>query len=69
MSSIGISTGAQNDETIIAVNWFDHNNIRRKTEVTLKILPQDKPRTLAIIVNGVTVVTLDSNSQEEYYGP
>lgn len=65
--SIKISTGPQGEEDTIEVDWFDHNNIRHKTEVGIRILNQDKPRTLAITVNGVTVATLDSDKQEAIY--
>jgi len=55
MSEITVHTGPQCDSTVIHVDWFDENNIRQATEVEIVTLERDKPRTLALRVNGVEV--------------
>lgn len=55
---ITVHTGCQGEYNTIHVDWFDHNNITQKTDVELIILTQDKPRTLAIRINGVVVATI-----------
>jgi hypothetical protein len=55
---ITVHTGTQGDRSIIHVDWFDHNNVRQNTDVELIMLLRDKPRTLAVEVNGVIVAMI-----------
>lgn len=55
---ITIHTGLQNSFNTINVDWFDHNGVRQKTVVEVNVLPQDKPRTLEILINGVRLATI-----------
>lgn len=58
---ITLHTGAQGDRAIIHVDWFDHNNIHRTTDVEIAIQEQDKPRTLEISVDGAAVSVIVSS--------
>lgn len=58
---ITIHTGNQNDQNKINIDWFDHNGINQKTGIIVSILPQDKPRTLQITINGVIIATIQPN--------
>lgn len=53
-----LHTGFMDERTIIHVDWYDHNNVRQKSEVEIRIQPQDKPRTLEIRVNGAVLATV-----------
>lgn len=55
MMEITIHTGSQGDRNVIHVDWFDHNNVKQRTDVEIRIQPQDKPRILEISVNGLVV--------------
>jgi len=58
MSELAVLTGGQGEVTTIRVEWFNEDNVRRTTVVELRMEPQDKPRILAVRVNGVTVARL-----------
>lgn len=55
---ITLNTGCAGEVYRCNVEWFDENNVRRKTIVEVNIQPQDKPRTLEVVVNGVIVATV-----------
>ena len=55
MSSWTLHTGCQSDEEQIIIDWFNENNVQRQDELRIRILPQDKPRTLVILLNGVEI--------------
>ena len=55
MSTITLHTGCAGDTTTLNVEWYDHNNVRHRTEIAIAILAQDKPRTLVVTVNGDSV--------------
>jgi hypothetical protein len=55
MAEITIHTGSQGDCNRIHIDWFDHNNVRQETIIDVNVLPQDKPRTLEIVINGVRI--------------
>ena len=61
---ITLNTGCAGDSHKCNIDWFDENNVRRKTIVEVNIQPQDKPRTLEIIVNGVIVATVRDGGAE-----
>ena len=58
MTELTIHTGCMDAQTIIHVDWFDHNNIPQRTEIEIRIQPQDKPRTLELRLNGVVLATV-----------
>lgn len=55
---ITIHTGAANSYNTIHIDWFDHNNVKQETTIEVNVLPQDRPRTLEIKVNDVTLATV-----------
>jgi len=52
---ITIHTGFMGSQTLIHIDWFDHNNVKRDDKLELKIMDKDKPRTLEIILNDVKI--------------
>jgi hypothetical protein len=46
--AIQVNMGCQDDYLRIGVHWFDHNNENHLTVVQIRILTQDKPRTLVV---------------------
>jgi hypothetical protein len=46
------------DCNTIYIEWTDHNNVRQNTAMEVNVLPDDKPRTLEIKVNGVVLATV-----------
>ena len=48
-------TGCSGDKLTLHVDWFDHDNVPQKTDVVLRILDRDKPRTLAVFVGDEAV--------------
>lgn len=57
-TELTLHTGAQGHHDLIHLQWFDQNNVPQHTLVEFVILEQDKPRTLEIRVDGVTVATI-----------
>lgn len=55
MSYITFHTGSTGDELTINIEWFDHNNTIHRNDVVIRILDQDKPRTLQVLFDGVTL--------------
>ena len=60
MSELTVHTGGQGDATTIHVDWFDHNNVRQRTDLVIAIQCQDKPRTLEVKINGVVLAVVPS---------
>ncbi len=60
---ITIHTGEQGTFNTIHVDWCDHNGVKQKTDIEVNVLPQDKPRTLEIVINGVRVATISPATQ------
>lgn len=58
MSELTWHTGTSGSRLTINVDWFDHNNVPQRSKVVIDVLPQDKPRTLAVAVNGATLATI-----------
>jgi hypothetical protein len=50
--NISLHTGCAGEQHTISVDWFDENNISKTTVVEINIQPQDKPRTLEVVVDG-----------------
>jgi hypothetical protein len=61
MTQLTWSTGCAGDELSLPVDWFNHNNVRQRTIVTIAIQRQDKPRQLEVRVNGVVVAVIPSD--------
>ena len=59
MSELTIHTGAQGDETRINVDWFDHNMIHHQFTLQIRVLPQDKPRKIVVMVDSEIVASSD----------
>ena len=55
MSEITIHTGSISDQTMLHIDWYDHNNIQKRTDILISIEPEDKPRTLIINIYGKVV--------------
>lgn len=55
LMDITLRTGCQSDDQTINVDWFDHNGVQHRTVVVVGIHSNDKPRTLYVNVDGVTV--------------
>lgn len=60
MTELTWHTGSPSDELNLRVDWFDENNLRQRTDMNLRILSRDKPRTLAIYVKGVKVAEIEA---------
>ena len=58
MAELTWHTGCSGDELTIHVSWFDENNVRQTDVVALQIENQDKPRTLAVSVNGAEMARI-----------
>lgn len=58
MSELTLHTGLMGEETLIHIDWFDHNNVRQKTELKIKVKDQDKPRELEILANNVRIARI-----------
>lgn len=55
MAHLTIQSGSQGQEHTLVVDWFDHNNVRYKTEIVMRIEDQDKPRTLSVLIDNKLV--------------
>lgn len=64
MNELTVHAGLAGERLTLHVDWFDHNNIRMKTDVVIRMLDRDKPRTLTVEVNGVRVATIASEGLE-----
>lgn len=64
MSEITIHTGSQGTYNTIHIDWFDHNNVKQKTTIEVNVMPQDKPRTLEVLINNIRVVTIPPSSYD-----
>ncbi len=53
-----IHTGFAGDETVVHVDWFDHDNVPHKDRVLIAVRRQDKPRMIDVRINEVLVATL-----------
>lgn len=58
MCELTIHTGIQGDWNTINIDWSDENNVTQKTKIDIIVKDQDKPRTLEIRLNGVTIATI-----------
>lgn len=54
-----IHTGFAGDETVVHVDWYDHDNVPLKDTIVIAVRPNDKPRTIDVLVNDVVVATLE----------
>lgn len=59
MSDLTVHTGLQGDDLALHVEWFDENNVHQCTTIKISVLMRDKPRTLAISVNGVLLAQVE----------
>src|SRR5215213_9202599 len=58
-------TGIEGDALMVHVDWFDHNNVRQKTDVRLAMQSQDKPRQFQVSVNSVVVAVVPASIRAE----
>lgn len=58
MCELTLHTGIMGENTTIHIDWFDHNNIRQATKLDIRMQPQDKPRTLALRLNGIVLAVI-----------
>ena len=58
MTEITIHTGTQGDRFMIHIDWFDHNNVQHQNDIEIAIMDQDKPRVLAIVLDGMLLANL-----------
>lgn len=61
MSEITLHTGCTGSSFLIHIDWFDHNNVKHKDSVELRIKNQDKPRILQVLVNDMIVAQKESD--------
>ena len=59
-----IHTGTAGEETIINIDWFNENGVKRKDELRIEINEQDKPRTMEIVLNGVKIGEVKANRKQ-----
>lgn len=62
MTELTLHTGSMGDWNTINIDWFNENNVLKQTRLDIIIQEQDKPRTLEIRVNSVTVAIIDGKS-------
>jgi hypothetical protein len=63
MSELTLHTGCQGDWDTINIDWFNENGVLKHTKLDIIIQEQDRPRTLEIRVNGVTVAVINSDDR------
>ena len=62
-AELTLHTGCMGQENTIHIDWFDHNNVRHKTRVDIRILDRDKPRSLQLAVNNEVVYQNDAGKE------
>lgn len=61
MTEITLHTGEMGSCFTINLDWSDHNNIKRSDRLEIRVRNLDKPRTLRILLNDVTIGEIESN--------
>lgn len=52
--------GGQDEIVRINVDWFDENNKHYSNKLEIQVLERDKPRTIAIVLDKLTLANIDS---------
>lgn len=60
MNEFTVHTGGMGSFMRLWLDWHDHNNVKRTDRLEIKILNQDKPRTLRITLNGNTIAEVET---------
>lgn len=58
-SELSWHTGFPGELILLHVEWFDENGVDHRTDVEVGILERDKPRTLEVKINGVSVGVIE----------
>lgn len=69
MSDVTISNGLAGESDTVWFNWFDHNGIDHENKVEFKMLSDDKPRTLQILIDNKPIKTIEASGDYNPDGP